>query len=69
LQDVAGITITRVLNEVTTFANMFRALLSSTDMELNEFVKNTHASNSAKNCTTKDFDFCWSSYFITIDFI
>ena len=53
LRGIARITIARVLTEVNSYANTFQALLASTESELNEFVKNTHASNSARTATTK----------------
>ena len=53
LEGIAGITTQRVLNEITTFADTFTALLSSTEIELNEFVRNTHAANSARTAQQK----------------
>ena len=53
LTDVVGITVPRVLTELQAFANTFRALLASTDDELNSFIKNTHSSNSARVANAK----------------
>ena len=49
LTNVAGVTVARARNELLTFANTFRTLLSSNEKELDRFVKDTHASNSARN--------------------
>ena len=38
----------RVVQEITTFADTFRSLLSTSDEDLDEFVKTTHQSNSAR---------------------
>jgi hypothetical protein len=53
LTEVVGIAIPRVLTELQTFANTFRALLASTEEELNSFIKNTHSSNSARAIAAK----------------
>ena len=45
---VAGVTVARARNELLSFADTFRALLSSNENELDRFVKDTHASNSAR---------------------
>ena len=48
LTNVAGVTVARAQNELLTFANTFCTLLSSNEKELEKFVKDTHASNSAR---------------------
>ena len=53
LVDVCGITIPCVMNEILTFATTFTELLSSTEVELNDFVRNTHAANSARAANGK----------------
>ena len=48
LTNVAGVNTPRVRNEIIGFAETFRALLASTEQELDTFVKTTHSSNSAR---------------------
>jgi hypothetical protein len=48
IRTIVGITTPRVLQEILTFANTFRALLASTSKDLDSFIKNTHSSNSAR---------------------
>ena len=48
LTDIAGINVARARNEVITFVDTFEALLSTSEAEIDHFVKNTHASNSAR---------------------
>ena len=48
LTNVAGVIVPRARNELLMFANTFRALLSSSEDELDRFVKDTHAANSAR---------------------
>ena len=43
-----GIAEGRHLNELLTFVNTFRGLLGTSDNEIDEFVKNTHSTNSAR---------------------
>ena len=38
----------RVVDEITAFADTFRALLSTSEEDIDEFVKTTHSSNSAR---------------------
>ena len=49
LQNVAGLTVARSRNEVLGFVDTFRSLLSTSEDELDSFVKNTHSSNTARN--------------------
>ena len=53
LEEICGITLPRVTAEILTFATTFAELLSSTEVELNEFVKNTHSANSARAANAK----------------
>ena len=53
IENVARITTNLVINEVSSFAPTFSALLASTETELNDFVRNTHAANSARTARTK----------------
>ena len=53
LTDIAGIATPRVMTELLAFADTFTALLSSTEIELNDFIKNTLASNSARTPARK----------------
>ena len=48
LTNLCGLTIDRARNEVTTFLNTFEDLLSTSEEEIDNFVKNTHAANSAR---------------------
>ena len=48
LINVAGLTAARPRNEFLQFADTFRALLGTSEKELDSFVKNTHSSNSAR---------------------
>ena len=48
LTNVAGITNARSRNEMQSFTATFRMLLSSSENEIDSFVKNTHAANSAR---------------------
>ena len=48
ITNVAGVTVARVRNELLSFANTFRVLSSTSDKEIDAFVKNTHDSNSAR---------------------
>ena len=49
LTNLCGLTVIRARNETNTFIDTFDALLLSTsEEEINNFVKNTHASNSAR---------------------
>ena len=48
IRNVAGVTINRNVNEVLSFADTFRMLLSTSEKELDTFLKNTHAANSAR---------------------
>ena len=50
---IVGITTPRVLREIITYANTFRALLSSTSKDFDSFIKNTHSSNSARAANAK----------------
>lgn len=47
ITNVAGVTVARARNELLQFADTFMALLLNTEKELDSFMKNTHASNSA----------------------
>ena len=48
IRNVAGVATNRNVNEVLSFADTFRMLLSTSEKELDTFVKNTHAANSAR---------------------
>ena len=48
LTNTCGLTVPRARNEVITFVDTFDALLSTSEAEIDNFVKNTHASNSAR---------------------
>ena len=48
LTNIGGLNVARARNEVITFVNTFEALLSTSEAEIDNFVKNTHASNSAR---------------------
>ena len=47
LRDVAGLTVARHRNAMSDFVGTFAALLSTRDKEIEDFVTNTHRSNSA----------------------
>ena len=46
IRDVAGITTAPAIAAITQYINTFNALLSTRDKELEDFVTNTHRSNS-----------------------
>ena len=48
LTNLCGLTVLRARNETITFIDTFDALLSTSEDEIDNFVKNTHASNSAR---------------------
>ena len=48
LTNVAGVTVARAQNELLSFANTFRVLSSTSDKEIDTFVKNTHDLNSTR---------------------
>ena len=43
-----NVNVPRTRNEILGFVNTFSALLATSDEEINEFVKNTHSSNSGR---------------------
>ena len=53
LTNLCGVTLPRVLNEVTGFIPSFRALLSSSNEDVQNFVTTTHASNSGRASNAK----------------
>ena len=53
LQRLCGLTVARNRNEMVSFIDTFTALLSTSDTELDDFVKNTHATNSARAAAQK----------------
>ena len=53
LTNLCGLTITRARNETITFLDTFDALISTSEEEIDNFVKNTHAANSARIATQK----------------
>ena len=53
LQTVAGVTVARARNEIIQFVPNFRALLGSSEKEIDSFVKTTHSANSARNGNVK----------------
>ena len=53
LTNVAGVTAARARTELLGFANTFRTLMSCTEDELDNFVKDTHSSNSARNANAR----------------
>ena len=53
LQNAVNITTLRVRLEVTTFIPTFRALMGTRDDEIDEFVKNVHGTNSARNAQNR----------------
>ena len=48
LTNIGGINAARARNKLLQFAPSFRGLLSTSEKELNNFVKSTHAANSAR---------------------
>ena len=48
LTNLCGLTVIRARNETITFIDTFDALLSTSEEEINNFVKNSHASNSGR---------------------
>ena len=48
LEKVCGLAVSRARTEVLTLVDTFRALLTTTDDEIDAFVKSTHSSNSAR---------------------
>ena len=48
LTNLCGLTVLRARTEVITFIDTFDALLSTSEDEIDNFVKNTHAANSAR---------------------
>ena len=48
LINVTQVGVARAQNELVNFAHTFRALLSSSDKEIDDFVKNTHNVNSTR---------------------
>lgn len=53
LQGPLDLTVARARNEVTDFIATFNDLLSTSETELDDFVKTTHASNSARSANAK----------------
>ena len=52
LRNILGVTVNRTLNEITSFIETFADLLSSSDSEIDTFVKEVHSSNSARNANS-----------------
>ena len=53
LQNICGLGVPRARTEVLGLADTFAALLSTTDDEIDAFVKSTHSANSARNNNSK----------------
>ena len=53
LRNILGVTVNRTLNEITSFIETFADLLSSSDSEIDTFVKEVHSSNSARNANLR----------------
>ena len=53
LSNLCGLTVIRERNETITFLNTFDALISTSEEEIDNFVKNTHSSNSARAATQR----------------
>ena len=49
----AGLTVARARNEMLSFVDTFQSLLATNDNEINDFVKNTHSSNSARAANSR----------------
>ena len=52
-QDPLDLTVARARNEVTDFIGTFNDLFSTSETELDDFVKTVHASNSARSANAK----------------
>ena len=53
LTNLCGLTVARARNETIAFLDTFEALLSTSEEEIDNFVKNTHAANSARATANK----------------
>ena len=53
LENVAGLTVNQARNEVLTFIPTFRDILNTNEDEINEFVKNTHSSNTGQAAASR----------------
>ena len=53
LTNICGLTVPRAKTEMLSFVDTFSALLTTTDLEIDNFVKNTHAANSARAAAAK----------------
>ena len=53
LRTECGLTVARARNEMVTFVDSFTAVLSTSDNEIDSFVKNIHSSNSARNAVAR----------------
>ena len=53
LQNILGVILNRTLNEITGFIETFDDLLSSSDNEIDTFLKEAHSSNSARSANAR----------------
>ena len=53
LANVAGVTVDRARNEILQFITTFTALLGTSEKEIDNFVKSTHSSNSARAANSR----------------
>ena len=53
LAKVAGVTVDRARDEILQFIPTFTALLSTSEKEIDNFVKSTHSSNSARAANSR----------------
>ena len=53
LANVAGVTVDRARNEILQFIPTFTALLGTSEREIDNFVKSTHSSNSARAANSR----------------
>ena len=53
LSNLCGLTVIRERNETITFLNTFDALISTSEKEIDNFVRHTHSSNSARAATQR----------------
>ena len=53
VNNIFSVTVARARNEVLGFMPTFRALMTTPESQIDEFVKNTHSSNSARAANAK----------------